>query len=36
MTDLLELDVPVTNYGLLLSRLQGEKTLERVLRPWGL
>jgi [FeFe] hydrogenase H-cluster maturation GTPase HydF len=26
--------VPVTNYGIFLSFMQGEKTLERVIRPW--
>jgi len=36
MEDLLLTRVPVTNYGLLLSYLNGEKTLRRVLAPWGL
>lgn len=36
MADLLGLKIPITNYGLLLSYLNGEKTLRRVLRPWGL
>lgn len=28
--------VPYTNYGLFLSWMSGDKTLERVLKPWGL
>ena len=34
--DLIALGVPITNYGLFLSYMQGKKTLERVLKPWGL
>ncbi|MBI5035895.1 50S ribosome-binding GTPase [Candidatus Micrarchaeota archaeon] len=30
-----EAGVPFTNYGLLLSYLDGAKTLKRVLEPWG-
>lgn len=26
--------VPITNYGIFLSFIQGEETLERVIRPW--
>ena len=26
--------VPITNYGIFLSFMQGEETLERVIRPW--
>lgn len=36
MQDLSDLGVPVTNYGLILSYIDGEKTLRRVLKPWGL
>ncbi|MEW5817602.1 MAG: GTPase [Spirochaetota bacterium] len=36
MDDLLNLTIPITNYGLLLSYLSGEDTLKRVLKPWGL
>lgn len=32
--DLEALGVPVTNYGLLLSHMQGPAALERVLEPW--
>jgi hypothetical protein len=31
---LVEAGVPVTNYGLVLSWLEGPGTLARVLRPW--
>jgi len=34
--DLTALGVPITNYGLFLSFIQGKKTLRRVLKPWGL
>ena len=26
--------IPITNYGIFLSYVQGEKTLDRVIRPW--
>ena len=34
--DLEALGLPVTNYGLLLSYMQGEPALKRVLQPWGI
>ena len=34
LRDLNSTGVPITNYGIFLSYLQGEKTLERVIRPW--
>ena len=34
--DLIALGIPITNYGLFLSYMQGKKTLRRVLKPWGL
>ncbi len=34
--DLEALNLPVTNYGLFLSFMQGKKTLGRVLKPWGI
>ncbi|MEK6973482.1 MAG: GTPase [archaeon] len=34
-SDLMNLNIPVTNYGLLLSYLEGKETLNRVLKPWG-
>lgn len=34
--DLEALNVPITNYGIFLSYMQGKETLERVLKPWGL
>ena len=36
INDLMNVKRPVTNYGLLLSYLEGKKTLNRVLKPWGL
>lgn len=36
MDDLLHLNIPVTNYGLLLSYINSPRTLSRVLKPWGL
>lgn len=35
MNDLLNLNIPITNYGLLLSFLHGKDSLQRVLSPWG-
>ena len=34
LRDLNSTGVPITNYGIFLSFMQGEKTLERVIRPW--
>ena len=34
--DLENLGLPITNYGVMLSYMQGEEALKRVLRPWGL
>jgi [FeFe] hydrogenase H-cluster maturation GTPase HydF len=34
--DARRLEIPITNYGLILSWLNDPKTLERVLRPWGI
>ena len=34
LRDLKITGVPITNYGIFLSYMQGEKTLERVIKPW--
>ncbi|MDP2983330.1 MAG: GTPase [Candidatus Latescibacter sp.] len=34
--DARRLGIPITNYGLILSWLNNPKTLERVLKPWGI
>ncbi len=34
--DVENLQIPFTNYGLLLSYIQGDKALRKVLEPWGL
>ena len=34
LRDLKVTGVPITNYGVFLSYMQGEQTLERVIRPW--
>jgi len=34
--DLMNLGIPFTNYGLILSYFQGKETLNRVLEPWGI
>lgn len=34
--DLENLEIPFTNYGLILSYAQGDKALRKVLEPWGL
>jgi len=34
LRDLNSTGVPITNYGIFLSYMQGEKTLERVIKPW--
>ena len=34
LRDLKVTGVPITNYGIFLSFIQGEKTLERVIAPW--
>jgi predicted GTPase len=34
LRDLEASEVPITNYGIFLSYVQGEKTLDRVIRPW--
>jgi hypothetical protein len=36
LRDLETAGVPITNYGVLLSYLQGEQALRRVLKPWGI
>lgn len=36
MNDLLDCEVPITNYGLVLSWIKGKEALARVLAPWGL
>jgi len=36
LRDLKETGVPITNYGIFLSFIQGVKALERVIRPWNL
>lgn len=33
-SDMMNLNIPLTNYGLLLSYLEGKETLNRVLKPW--
>jgi hypothetical protein len=34
LRDLEQLGIPVTNYGIFLSYMQGKETLERVVKPW--
>ncbi len=34
LRDLKATGIPVTNYGIFLSFIQGEKTLDRVIKPW--
>ena len=34
LRDLGKLQIPITNYGIFLSYLQGKKVLEQVLQPW--
>lgn len=34
LRDLRSVEVPITNYGVFLSYNQGEKVLERVMKPW--
>jgi [FeFe] hydrogenase H-cluster maturation GTPase HydF len=34
LRDLRNVDVPVTNYGVFLSWMQGDKALKRVMKPW--
>ncbi len=34
LRDLKATGIPVTNYGIFLSFMQGEKTLDRVIKPW--
>ncbi|MDA3927780.1 MAG: 50S ribosome-binding GTPase [Prolixibacteraceae bacterium] len=34
LRDLRSVDVPITNYGIFLSWMQGGKALERVMEPW--
>jgi len=34
LRDLRHVGVPVTNYGVFLSRMQGQAVLERVMEPW--
>ncbi len=34
LRDLRSVGVPITNYGVFLSFTQGEKVLERVMKPW--
>ena len=36
ITDIEYANVPVTNYGIFLSYIQGEDALKRVLLPWGI
>jgi [FeFe] hydrogenase H-cluster maturation GTPase HydF len=35
LRDLEKLNIPITNYGIFLSYVQGKKVLEQVLRPWN-
>lgn len=34
LRDLEKLEIPITNYGIFLSYIQGKKVLEQVLKPW--
>jgi len=34
LRDLEKLNIPITNYGIFLSYVQGKKVLEKVLKPW--
>ncbi len=34
LRDLRQVDVPITNYGVFLSWLQGQEALDRVIQPW--
>ncbi len=34
LRDLEKLNIPITNYGIFLSYVQGKKVLEQVLKPW--
>ena len=34
--DFINQGIPVTNYGIFLAYMQGEKVLNRVLKPWNL
>jgi len=34
LRDLGKLNIPITNYGIFLSYVQGKKVLEQVLKPW--
>ena len=34
LRDLKATEIPITNYGIFLSFIQGEQTLERVIKPW--
>lgn len=34
LRDLKATGIPITNYGIFLSYIQGEQTLERVIKPW--
>lgn len=36
LRDLGRLNVPITNYGIFLSYIQGKQVLEQALKPWGL
>jgi [FeFe] hydrogenase H-cluster maturation GTPase HydF len=36
LRDLESYKVPITNYGIFLSYIQGEAILKRVIRPWGI
>jgi hypothetical protein len=35
LRDLEKLNIPITNYGIFLSYVQGKKVLEQVLKPWN-
>jgi hypothetical protein len=34
LRDLNATGIPITNYGIFLSFMQGKETLERVIKPW--
>ncbi len=36
MSDLEKVNIPITNYGILLSYLHSKQALKRVLKPWGI
>ena len=35
LRDLKKFGIPITNYGIFLSYLQGKEMLDKVLKPWS-